>query len=78
MAAKLSRMMGWNWANFALLHRRKTPGRVFLPAWATEDTHEVDQLRQAERRITAETGWNTSTLVIAQVLRQLRGDHHAS
>jgi hypothetical protein len=47
------------------------------PAWAAEDTEEVEQLRQVERRIAA-TGWNSSTVVVEQVLRRLRGGHGGS
>lgn len=67
------------WKSFALGHARKRFGQVNPPAWAIEDTREVEQLRQVERRITAATGWNSSTLVIGQVLRRLRGgDNSAS
>lgn len=61
-----------------LLRGRKRPGRVQPPLWATEDTHEIDQLRQAERRIAAATGWNTSTQVVGRVLQRLRNDQSGS
>lgn len=62
------------WDNFGLPRRRRRPGQACPPAWATEDTQEVEQLRQTERRIAAATGWNSSTRVVGQLLRGLRGD----
>lgn len=47
-------------------------------SWATEGTQEVEKLRQAERHIAAATGWNSSTRVVGQLLRGLRGDRSGS
>jgi hypothetical protein len=71
-------MFGVTTEIFNLLRRRKRTGQVCPPRWAIEDTQQVEQLRQTERQIAAATGWNSSTLVIGQVLRRLRGDHSGS
>jgi hypothetical protein len=71
-------MLSRIWDAFHLLRERKLSRRAKTPVWATEDTEEVELLRQVERRIDAATGWNSSTVVVAQVLRRLRGDHRAS
>lgn len=78
MTVKEARMLGKTWDSFRLQRRRKHSGRVSAPAWATEDTREVEQLRQTERRIAATSGWNTSTQAIRQLLRRLRGEHSGS
>jgi hypothetical protein len=39
-----------------------------------ETVEEVERLREAERRIAATTGWNSSTMVIGRLLQRLRSE----
>jgi hypothetical protein len=71
-------VLGRAWDDFDLPRWRKRPGKVCPPSWATEGTQEVEQLRQTERHIAAATGWNSSTRVVGQLLRRLRGDRSGS
>lgn len=52
-----------------ILRRRPTP--------ASADLGQAELMRQLERRIAADTGWNTSTTAVRAIRDRLRADVEA-
>jgi hypothetical protein len=57
------------WATRALKLAETVP--LEPPTW-NDDTQEVEELSHRNRKISAETGWNTSTTTVCQVLDILK------
>lgn len=70
-------MLDRTWDNFDPQRWRENSDKLWPPR-RPESTQEVEQLREAERQIAATTGWNSSTMVIGELLLRLRGERGES
>jgi hypothetical protein len=67
-------MLDRTWDNFDADRWRENSALMWPAPWMDEPTCTAERLREAERRITRATGWDSSTVVVGRVLDGLDGE----